>query len=111
MIYRPLETVFVKGPWHRGRVVLIGDAVHATTPHLGQGAGMAIEDSIVLSEELSRNDSIEHAFQSFHERRFERCRYIVESSIAICHSQLGIGPRVDQAAATKAMFELTAQPL
>ena len=111
VVYRPLETVFVTGPWHRGRVVLIGDAVHATTPHLGQGAGMAIEDSIVLSEELSRNNSIEQAFEAFHDRRFERCKYIVEASIAICHSQLGIGPKVDQAAATKAMFERTAQPL
>src|SRR5690606_2633253 len=42
--YRPLETIMLDGPWHRGRVVLLGDAVHATTPHLGQGAGMAVED-------------------------------------------------------------------
>jgi len=111
VVYRPLETVFIDGPWHSGRVVLIGDAVHATTPHLGQGAGMAIEDSIVLSEELSRNDSIQSAFEAFHRRRFDRCKFIVEASLAICHSQLGTGPKVDQATATRAMFERTAQPI
>ena len=52
VVYRPLETLLLEGPWHSGRVVLLGDAVHASTPHLGQGAGMAIEDAIVLAEEL-----------------------------------------------------------
>ncbi|MGO9935794.1 MAG: FAD-dependent monooxygenase [Steroidobacteraceae bacterium] len=52
VVYKPLEWVFLTGDWHKGRVVLMGDAVHATTPHLGQGAGMAIEDSLVLAEEL-----------------------------------------------------------
>jgi 2-polyprenyl-6-methoxyphenol hydroxylase-like FAD-dependent oxidoreductase len=111
VVYRPLEWLLVRGPWHKGGVVLIGDAVHATTPHLGQGAGMAIEDSIVLAEELARHDTIESAFDAFRQRRFDRCRYIVESSVAICHSQLGTGPKVEQAAATKAMFERTAQPI
>jgi 2-polyprenyl-6-methoxyphenol hydroxylase-like FAD-dependent oxidoreductase len=43
----------IHGPLHKGRVVLLGDAVHATTPRLGQGAGMAIEDALVLAEERS----------------------------------------------------------
>ncbi|OJU10146.1 MAG: 2-polyprenyl-6-methoxyphenol hydroxylase, partial [Caulobacterales bacterium 68-7] len=47
VVYRPMEALFIDGPWHKGRIVLLGDAAHATTPHLGQGAGMAIEDSIV----------------------------------------------------------------
>ena len=50
VVYRPLEGMFVDGDWYNGRVVLLGDAVHATTPHLGQGAGMAIEDGIVLGK-------------------------------------------------------------
>ena len=48
--YGPLYTTFVEGPWHRGRVVLIGDAAHATPPHLASGAGIAIEDAIVLAQ-------------------------------------------------------------
>ena len=41
-------------PWFRGRVVLVGDAAHATSPHVGQGAAMAIEDAVVLTEEITR---------------------------------------------------------
>ena len=111
VVYRPLETFLLEGPWHKGRVVLLGDAVHATTPHLGQGAGMAIEDAIVLADELACHDTPEAAFNAYRERRFERCRYIVEESLAICRGQLGQGPLVDNAKATAAMFDVTAQPI
>ena len=111
VVYRPLEGMMLYGDWHAGRVVLLGDAVHATTPHLGQGAGMAIEDSIVLAEEIGRHDDLASAFAAYRERRFERCRYIVESSLAICRGQLGQGPLVDNARATAEMFELVAQPI
>jgi len=111
VVYRPLETVMLDGPWHKGRVVLLGDAVHATTPHLGQGAGMAIEDAIVLAEELTCHDTPESAFTAYHERRFERCRYIVEQSLAICLGQLGRGPPVDNAKATAQMFRRVAEPI
>jgi 2-polyprenyl-6-methoxyphenol hydroxylase-like FAD-dependent oxidoreductase len=111
VVYRPLEWLFLEGPWHRGRCMLIGDAVHATTPHLGQGAGMAIEDSIVLAEEIAAHDTPEAAFDAFRARRFERCKYIVEASRAICFGQLGKGPRIDQAKATAAMFAVIARPI
>jgi 2-polyprenyl-6-methoxyphenol hydroxylase-like FAD-dependent oxidoreductase len=39
--------------WVRGRAALLGDAAHALTPNMGQGAGMAMEDSAVLAEELA----------------------------------------------------------
>ena len=63
VVYRPLEGLLVEGPWHRGRIVLLGDAVHTTTPHLGQGAGLAIEDSLVLAEELARGQGHRRDFQ------------------------------------------------
>ncbi|OYX66091.1 MAG: 2-polyprenyl-6-methoxyphenol hydroxylase [Sphingomonadales bacterium 32-64-17] len=111
VVYRPLEGMMLYGPWSKGRVVLLGDAVHATTPHLGQGAGMAIEDSIVLAEELAKAATPEEAFEAYRERRFARCQYIVESSLAICHGQLGKGPPIDNHKATAEMFEVTAQPI
>ncbi len=111
VVYRPLETLLVEGPWHKGRVVLLGDAVHATTPHLGQGAGLAIEDSLVLAEELARHDDIEPALTAYRSRRFERCAYIVRASLAICKGQLGEGPPVDNAKATAEMFAITAEPI
>ena len=111
VVYRPLEATFLDGPWHRGRIVLLGDAVHATTPHLGQGGGMAIEDAVVLTEELASNDSAEVAFEWYRERRFERCRFVVEKSLEICRGQLGKGPLVDNAAAGAEMAALLAQPI
>ncbi len=111
VVYRPLETFLLEGAWHKGRIALLGDAVHASTPHLGQGAGMAVEDAIVLAEELARHDTPEPAFAAYRERRFERCRYIVEKSLAICLGQLGKGPPVDNARATAEMFEVVAAPI
>jgi 2-polyprenyl-6-methoxyphenol hydroxylase-like FAD-dependent oxidoreductase len=111
VVYRPLEGMMLHGPWHSGRVVLLGDAVHATTPHLGQGAGMAIEDSIVLAEEITRAATPDEAFTAYRARRFERCRFIVEKSLAICHGQIGKGPPVDNAVATAEMFAVVSQPI
>jgi 2-polyprenyl-6-methoxyphenol hydroxylase-like FAD-dependent oxidoreductase len=111
VVYRPLEGLLVEGPWHRGRIVLLGDAAHTTTPHLGQGAGLAIEDGLVLAEELARADIIEEALRVYRERRFERCAYVVRASLAICMGQLGKGPLIDNARATAEMFALTAQPI
>jgi 2-polyprenyl-6-methoxyphenol hydroxylase-like FAD-dependent oxidoreductase len=111
VVYRPLETLLVEGPWHRGCAVLLGDSVHTTTPHLGQGAGLAIEDSLVLAEELARHVDIESALVAYHARRFERCAYIVRASLAICWGQLGKGPPIDNAKATAEMFAVTAQPI
>jgi len=111
VVYRPLETIFLEGPWHSGRVVLLGDAVHATTPHLGQGAGMAVEDAIVLAEELGRAEAPEAAFEAYRARRYQRCRSIVEMSLAVCRSQLGTGPSFDYGTASRAMFQTVSQPI
>ncbi len=83
VIYRPLEVLFVPAPWYKNRVLLIGDAVHATIPQLGQGAGLALEDSIVLAELLQSDDDLETGFQKFMDRRLERCKMIVDVSVQI----------------------------
>jgi 2-polyprenyl-6-methoxyphenol hydroxylase-like FAD-dependent oxidoreductase len=111
VVYRPLEAIFLDGPWHKGRIALLGDAIHATTPHLGQGGGMAIEDAVVLAEELARHDEPETAFAAYRKRRFERCRYVVEKSLEICRGQLGQGPLVDNATAGAEMNALLAEPI
>jgi len=111
VVYKPLFWLMLEGDWYKSNTILIGDAAHATTPHLGQGAGMAIEDSLVLAEELNNEDSVSNAFAAFMKRRAERCRYIVETSVAICKGQIGEGPLVNNAAATGEMFKLTAEPI
>jgi 2-polyprenyl-6-methoxyphenol hydroxylase-like FAD-dependent oxidoreductase len=83
IVCRPLETVFAGESWVFGRVVLIGDAAHATTPQLASGAGMGIEDGLVLAEEVARADDIPCALQHFMSRRYARCRLVVDSSLEI----------------------------
>lgn len=111
VVYRPLEGMMVTGDWSKGRVVLLGDAVHATTPHLGQGAGMAIEDAIVLAEELESDADVARACVTYRNRRYERCSYIVSASLAICYGQLGKGAPVDMHQATADMFATVAKPI
>lgn len=95
--YRPLEWILVPDSWYRGRIVLIGDAAHATTPHLASGAGLAAEDGIVLAQELQRHDSIAAALQAFMQRRFERVRRVVENSVRIGEIEMA-GDTSNQAA-------------
>lgn len=83
VVYRPVENILVPPPWHRGRVVLIGDAAHATSPQCGQGAAQAIEDGIVLTQELATERSLAEILDTYMERRYERCKMIVEGSETI----------------------------
>jgi 2-polyprenyl-6-methoxyphenol hydroxylase-like FAD-dependent oxidoreductase len=80
VLYRPLAGHMVNGPWHRGRIVLLGDAVHATTPHLASGAGIAIEGAIVLAEEIARRHSLEGALLAYAGRHFDRANLVVTAS-------------------------------
>lgn len=89
--YRPLAAVIQPRPWSNGRIVLVGDAVHATTPHLASGAGMAVESGIVLAEELARASSVDEALRNYEDRRFDRCRDVVDTSVAVGKLQLAHG--------------------
>ncbi|HEX8969446.1 MAG TPA: FAD-dependent monooxygenase, partial [Chloroflexota bacterium] len=80
---RPLHAILMPQPWHRGRVVLIGDAIHATTPHMASGGAMAIEDAIVLADLLGQSEDLESALSSFGEMRWERCRLVNENSLQL----------------------------
>jgi 2-polyprenyl-6-methoxyphenol hydroxylase-like FAD-dependent oxidoreductase len=82
IVYSPLEEVLVPAPWHRGRVVIAGDAAHASTPHLTQGAAMALEDAVVLAESVDRDVPLEQALQEFAARRMPRARFVHERSRA-----------------------------
>lgn len=60
--------------WHKGSVVLIGDAQHAASPISGMGASMALEDAFVLAEELKTNNDVHSALHNFTERRKHRIK-------------------------------------
>lgn len=80
VVYKPMHNVMMPRPWHKGRVIVIGDAAHATTPHLAQGAAMAIEDAVLLAELLGDEGPVSTILQEFTERRFGRSKFVVESS-------------------------------
>jgi len=74
---------FDRGPartWHRGAAVLLGDAAHPTTPNLGQGACMAIEDAVVLARAIHAAETAAEAFASFHAQRRRRTARTVRMS-------------------------------
>jgi 2-polyprenyl-6-methoxyphenol hydroxylase-like FAD-dependent oxidoreductase len=81
--WRGLQGLLLPEPWYKDRVVLIGDAVHASTPQLAMGAGLAIEDSLVLAELLGSSSSVVDALEAFMVRRYERCRMVVENSLQL----------------------------
>ncbi|MCQ4241782.1 FAD-dependent oxidoreductase [Stutzerimonas stutzeri] len=81
--FRPLEAFILPAPWHKGRVLLIGDSAHPTTPQLASGAGMGIEDALVLAEELALSDNFEEVIARYMERREPRCRLVTSSSMEL----------------------------
>jgi len=78
--YRTLDALRITGEWYNNRVVIIGDGAHATIPQLGSGAALAIEDAVVLADELNKHDSIETALPAFMKRRYDRCMSVVNAS-------------------------------
>ncbi|MGE4432166.1 MAG: FAD-dependent monooxygenase [Sphingobium sp.] len=109
--YRPLEVVLLPPPWHNGRVLLVGDAVHATTPHVGYGAGLAIEDAAVLGELAREIDDVETLFTTFTMRRYDRCRTILEGSVAIGELEMAEAPVSEQRALSARISKLIQEPI
>jgi 2-polyprenyl-6-methoxyphenol hydroxylase-like FAD-dependent oxidoreductase len=67
-------------PWHRDRVVLVGDAAHAMTPNMGQGAAMALEDTAVLCELLAAGRSVGETLALWAGRRQARVAWVQNQS-------------------------------
>ncbi|MFH9298961.1 FAD-dependent oxidoreductase [Streptomyces sp. NPDC017520] len=87
--YTWFDRMLVEGSWHRGRVVLVGDAAHCCPPTLAQGAALSLEDALVLAELLTGAESWDDAlFQAYYERRIARVRPVVEASVQIGRWQL-----------------------
>jgi 2-polyprenyl-6-methoxyphenol hydroxylase-like FAD-dependent oxidoreductase len=63
-----------------GNILLIGDAGHATTPNLGQGACQAVEDAVILAGEIEKAGSLPAAFQAFEKKRLARTHYVINQS-------------------------------
>ena len=78
----------VPAPWNRGRVVVIGDAAHSCPPTIAQGAAQALEDAIVLTELLVREDTLDQTlWDEFHRRRVGRATAVVDASVQLAEWQ------------------------
>ncbi|MET9901756.1 FAD-dependent oxidoreductase [Streptomyces sp. NPDC006446] len=87
--YTWFDRMLVEGSWHRGRVVLVGDAAHCCPPTLAQGAALSLEDAWVLSRLLTSAEVWDDAlFQAYYDRRIARVRPVVEASVQIGQWQL-----------------------
>jgi len=109
--YRPLANLLVPMPWNRGRVLMIGDTMAATTPHLAMGAGIGVESGFVLGEELARNATLQAALDRFHERRWERCRLVVQNSERICRIEIEGGDRQESGRIMAESMKALTQPI
>jgi 2-polyprenyl-6-methoxyphenol hydroxylase-like FAD-dependent oxidoreductase len=101
--YRPMNAFLLPPPWHRGRVVVIGDAAHTTTPHLATGAGIAIEDAVVLAELLGGEGAVADVLDRFIERRFARGKLVVDTAVKLGEMEK------DKSVPIQAHFELMGQ--
>ena len=93
VFYTAIEEMHLPLPWNKGRVVLIGDAAHSSSPFMGQGGAMALEDGLVLAEMLAGADDVPSACSAFSDRRFG-FPTVVPHDLAIAPNDCG-GPLVD----------------
>lgn len=111
IVFRPLEGLLMPRPWSRGRVVLIGDTVHATTPHLASGACIGIEDALVLADELGRVADVPAALAAFEARRWDRCRMVVENSARLGEIEIDGGDKEEHSRIMRESLMALAQPI
>jgi 2-polyprenyl-6-methoxyphenol hydroxylase-like FAD-dependent oxidoreductase len=110
VLVAPFEWILVPPPWHRGRVVLVGDAAHATAPTIGSAGGMAVEDAVVLAQELSRDDEVESAVAAYTARRQDRAKLVVETSVAVMRGEQEHRPDHEWATMRASAFQKLAEP-
>ena len=111
IVVRPLEAFLLPPPWYIGRTLLIGDAAHPTTPQLASGAGMAVEDALVLGEELARSNEVPEALERFSERRSMRCLMVVENSLEIGRLEREQAPPAEQTRLVADTLRILAEPI
>ncbi|WP_206244842.1 FAD-dependent monooxygenase [Novosphingobium terrae] len=107
LIGRQFEWILLEDRWYKGRILLIGDAAHATSAHMGMGGGMALEDAVVLGQEIGGAATLPEALAQFMERRYERVKLVVETSVRLGQLEQERAPHSENVALlTKAFSKL-----
>jgi len=109
---RPVFSMILPPPWYSGRIIVIGDAAHTTTPHLASGASIAIEDSIILARLLQSDHSLHAILDDFMHQRYERCRMIVQNSELLGEWEKNPGiPNENTVGVIAASYQALAKPV
>jgi len=94
--FQEIEWIFVPAPWHQGRVIALGEAVHAVPPLIAQGAAQCVEDAAILAEYVTQPGDLEEQFAAFYERRIPRIKGVVDASMQLADWELHPGaPEAD----------------
>ncbi|MEJ8850107.1 FAD-dependent monooxygenase [Variovorax rhizosphaerae] len=99
VLVRPFDVNLVQAPWHRGRIVMLGDSAHSPTPQMTSGGGLAIEDAVVLAQCLRDLPDIEEAMAAYSNRRFERVSTVWNASLQLCKYEQEPVPNPQRSAA------------
>lgn len=92
ILFNMIREVVLEEKWYSRRVVIGGDAAHASAPNLAQGAAMAMEDAIVLAEELAKNDSLPQGLSAYYERRYPRASEVQRLSAELLQNEMSGKP-------------------
>jgi 2-polyprenyl-6-methoxyphenol hydroxylase-like FAD-dependent oxidoreductase len=106
VLYTAVEEIVMPLPWHAGRVVLIGDAAHASTPFMGQGGAMGVQDAVILARLLDSDNGVETILQAYGEARQPVCRFAQDVSRQVGENGAA---SANQSAADNDRFRKTAQ--
>ncbi|MCX6503020.1 MAG: FAD-dependent oxidoreductase [Microbacterium sp.] len=89
--FQEIEWIFVEGPWHQGRVIALGETVHAVPPLIAQGAAQCVEDSLVFAEYVTQEGDLEEQLTAFEARRIPRVKGVVDASLQLADWELHPG--------------------
>lgn len=110
LIGKPFYSVLLPDPWYTGSAVVIGDAAHATSAHMGMGGGMALEDACVLGQSIAAAASLPEALEMFMQRRFERAKLVVETSNKLGQLEQQKAPHSENVALLTKAFATIGEP-
>ena len=91
MNFQEIEWIFVEGPWNQGRVVALGEAVHAVPPLIAQGAAQCVEDALLFAEHVTAEGDFDEQLAAFHARRIPRIKGVVDASLQLADWELHPG--------------------
>lgn len=81
--FQEIEWIFVDRPWHDGRVIALGEAVHAVPPLIAQGAAQCLEDALLFAEHVTADGDWDEQLEEFYARRIPRIKGVVDASMQL----------------------------